>query len=372
MASGDFRLLRPLVHLLVPLFIHWIAEEMTVSVLVDVTTRALCPGQSSCAKAIYINGLQQTADVIEVSKRSTTFGWITGLFSVSHVLGNILARFLPEGWIFEVSIFLLVCATLYMKIFLIETVKVAPRQSENRSCSFIVLEVLQDRWNSMKDTIFVFSSSTTLKRISFISFYYELGMSGISSILLYYLKSAFGFNKNQFSEILLMVSFGSIFSQILVLPHINSLMGEKGVLCIALIASIAYGVLYGLAWAPWVPYLSASFGVIYVLVKPSTCAIISKAVISSDQGKAQGLIAAVQSVASLLSPVVMSPLTSLFISSDAPFDCKGFSILVASISLIISLGHASLLHSENSNKLPEHEPGQYGDETVEAPLLTQP
>ncbi|CAL9194375.1 uncharacterized protein LOC135677333 isoform X1 [Musa acuminata AAA Group] len=447
MASGDFRLLRPLVHLLVPLFIHWIAEEMTVSVLVDVTTRALCPGQSSCAKAIYINGLQQTvvgifkmvvlpilgqladeygrkplllitistsivpfailawdvsraavyiyfvlrtisyiisqgsilcisvayaADVIEVSKRSTTFGWITGLFSVSHVLGNILARFLPEGWIFEVSIFLLVCATLYMKIFLIETVKVAPRQSENRSCSFIVLEVLQDRWNSMKDTIFVFSSSTTLKRISFISFYYELGMSGISSILLYYLKSAFGFNKNQFSEILLMVSFGSIFSQILVLPHINSLMGEKGVLCIALIASIAYGVLYGLAWAPWVPYLSASFGVIYVLVKPSTCAIISKAVISSDQGKAQGLIAAVQSVASLLSPVVMSPLTSLFISSDAPFDCKGFSILVASISLIISLGHASLLHSENSNKLPEHEPRQYGDETVEAPLLTQP
>lgn len=45
-----------------------------------------------------------------------------------------------------------------MKIFLIETVKVAPRQSENRSCSFIVLEVLQDRWNSMKDTIFIFSS----------------------------------------------------------------------------------------------------------------------------------------------------------------------------------------------------------------------
>ncbi|URE10500.1 hippocampus abundant transcript-like protein 1-like [Musa troglodytarum] len=406
MASGDFKLLRPLVHLLVPLFVHWIAEEMTVSVLVDVTTRALCPGQSSCAKAIYINGLQQTvvgifkmvvlpilgqlADeygrkpllLITISTSIVPFAILAWDVSKAAVYIYFVLRtisyIISQGSIlcisvaYAVSIFLLVCSTLYMKIFLNETVKIAPRQSENRSCSFIVLEVLQDRWNSMKDTIFVISSSTTLKQISFISFFYELGMSGISSVLLYYLKSSFGFNKNQFSEILLMVSFGSIFSQILVLPHINSLIGEKGVLCIALIASIAYSVLYGLAWAPWVPYLSASFGVIYVLVKPSTCAIISKAVISSDQGKAQGLIAAVQSVASLLSPVVMSPLTSLFISSEAPFDCKGFSILVASISLIISLGHASLLLSENPNKPPEHEPSRYGDETVEAPLLAQP
>ncbi|CAL9166522.1 unnamed protein product [Musa hybrid cultivar] len=510
MAVSDVRILRPLVHLLVPLFIHWIAEEMTVSVLVDVTTGALCPGERSCAEAIYITGLQQTvtslmsiifvlpnpgfnfycscsrrayspfdfpslhtrssylylnefsdvsivtshlcsyndnvvgvfkmvvlpilgqladeygrkplllitistsivpfailawddsraavywyfvlrtisyiisqgsilcisiayaADVIEVRKRSAAFGWITGLFSAAHVLGNILARFLPEGWIFEVSICLLVCSTLYLKIFLVETVMVSPRQSENRSCSSIVLKVFVERWYSMKDNIFVINSSATLKCISSISFFYELGMSGISSVLLYYLKSAFGFNKNQFSEILLMVSFGSIFSQILVLPLINPLMGEKGVLLIALGASIAYGMLYGLAWAPWVPYLSASFGVIYVLVKPSTYAIISKAAISSDQGKAQGLIAGVQSVASFLSPLVMSPLTSLFISGKAPFNCKGFSILVASVSLIISLAHACLLNSENPDKPPEHETSQCGDETVEAPLLAQP
>ncbi|THU46752.1 hypothetical protein C4D60_Mb09t08200 [Musa balbisiana] len=429
MAVSEIRILRPLIHLLVPLFIHWIAEEMTVSVLVDVTTGALCPGERSCAEAIYITGLQQTvvgvfkmvvlpilgqladeygrkplllitistsivpfailawddsraavywyfvlrtisyiisqgsilcisiayaADVIEVRKRSAAFGWITGLFSAAHV-----------------SICLLVCSTLYLKIFLVETVMVSPRQSENRSCSSIVLKVFVERWYSMKDNVFVISSSATLKCISSISFFYELGMSGISSVLLYYLKSAFGFNKNQFSEILLMVSFGSIFSQMLVLPLISPLMGEKGVLLIALGASIAYGMLYGLAWAPWVPYLSASFGVIYVLVKPSTYAIISKAAISSDQAKAQGLIAGVQSVASFLSPLVMSPLTSLFISGKAPFNCKGFSILVASVSLIISLAHACLLNSENPDKPPEHETSQCGDETVEAPLLAQ-
>ena len=35
------------------------------------------------------------------SKRAAVISWITGLFSASHVIGNVLARFLPEDYIFE-------------------------------------------------------------------------------------------------------------------------------------------------------------------------------------------------------------------------------------------------------------------------------
>ncbi|XP_022860463.1 hippocampus abundant transcript-like protein 1 isoform X1 [Olea europaea var. sylvestris] len=413
MAAGwwreNLRELRPLLHLLLPLCVHWVAEEMTVSVLVDVTTNALCPGRKTCPQAIYINGLQQTvvgifkmivlpllgqladehgrkplllltvsttiipftilaidqskgsvyayyvlrtisyiisqgsifcisvayaADVVDDSKRPAAFSWITGLFSASHVVGNVLARFLPEDYIFEVSIALLVFVPVYMTIFLTETVR--PTQKADQHIPFLnkTFNVVQERFYSMKHAVNVVTSSSALKSISFVSFFYELGMSGISSVLLYYLKSAFGFNKNQFSEILMVVGVGSIFSQILVLPLLNPLVGEKLILCAALLASIAYGLLYGLAWASWVPYLSASFGVIYILVKPSTYAVISKASNSADQGKAQGFVAGVQSIASLLSPLAMTPLTTWFLSSNAPFDCKGFSIIFASISMV--------------------------------------
>ncbi|KAL9247874.1 hypothetical protein vseg_021256 [Gypsophila vaccaria] len=437
----SMRELKPMMCLLTALCVHWIAEEMTVSVLVDVTTRALCPSQVTCSQAIYLNGLQQTvvgvfkmvvlpllgqladeygrkpmllltvsttifpfsllvinqskefvyayyvirtisyiisqgsifciavayaADVVEDSKRAAAFSWITGLFSASHVIGNVLARFLPEEYIFEVSIALLIFSPVYMHFFLSETVKRKQRDQIQSSSISKFVTVIVERFKSMKYAGTVVIGSPTLLGISLVSFFYELGMSGISSVLLYYLKAAFGFNKNQFSEILMLVGAGSIFSQILVLPVINPLVGERMILSMGLLASIAYALFYGFAWARWVPYLSASFGVIYVLVKPSTYAIISKGSSSTDQGKAQGFVAGVQSIASLLSPLVMSPLTSWFLSDDAPFNCKGFSIVCASLSMAVALVFALVLRVDSPSKC------HYSNnpEDIETPLLS--
>ncbi|KAI8539686.1 hypothetical protein RHMOL_Rhmol09G0202100 [Rhododendron molle] len=402
--ESSMRELRPLVHLLLPLCVHWIADEMTVSVLVDVTTRALCPGLSTCSEAIYINGIQQTVrlTIIKIQRfdaeiygldnyeeeKSETMEFliqVVGIFKmvVLPVLGQLadecgrkplllltvsttivpfallaideskasvyayyvirtISYIISQGSIFcisvayVVSIALLVFCPVYMYLFLVETVKPTSRHDQHLGCLHKAVMIVEERCNSMRHATTIVLSSQTLKGMSLVSFYYELGMSGTSSVLL-----------------------------MVVLPLINPLVGEKKILCAALLSSIAYALLYGFAWASWVPYLSASFGVIFVLVKPSTYAVISKASSSADQGKAQGFIAGVQSIADLLSPLAMSPLTSWFLSSNAPFNCKGFSIICASLCMVICLCYACMLQIEAKSNIDSAD----DTDNIEAPLI---
>ncbi|KAI5447930.1 uncharacterized protein LOC127115211 [Lathyrus oleraceus] len=92
--------------------------------------------------------------------------------------------------------------------------------------------------------------------------------------------------------------------------------------------------LYSIAWSSWVPYALAGFSVLGVLVRPTITSIASKQVGPNEQGMVQGCLSGITSVANIISPLIFSPLTALFLSEDAPFNFPGFSLMCLGLILM--------------------------------------
>ncbi|KAL9240937.1 hypothetical protein vseg_015102 [Gypsophila vaccaria] len=409
-----FRDIKLLLHILGPLFVHGVAHELCKPFLMDLINSALCPAQSTCPDALYVDNLQQivagflmvpvlillcelsdeygrkpllllttsastisvgiaallavnrsrgfiyvyiglrclsyvlsvrsvfciaiayVADVVGDEKRVAAFSWITGVTSASHVLGNVMAKSLPAKYCFELSIPLMVVCPVLIQLFVTETVIRAPI-TRQKSQWFILIKLIKERCSSIGYAATTIMTRPSLRRIYLVSFLYEFGMSGISSVLLLYLKEALELKESKSSDTLIIVQIGSVFSQMLIVPVINGLAGEKAILCMGLLTSATYAVFYSVAWETWLPYISVSLGLAYGFVKPSLCAIVSRSSSSNNQGRAQGSLAAIEAIADFISPFVMMPLTMWFLSQNAPFDYKGFSILCAGLSMMFAM-----------------------------------
>ncbi|PPD89622.1 hypothetical protein GOBAR_DD13436 [Gossypium barbadense] len=107
-----------------------------------------------------------------------------------------------------------------------------------------------------------------------------------------------------------------------------------------------------------VPYAAAAVSTVMVFAPPSLRSIASKQAGPREQGKAQGCISGIISLANIMAPLIFSPLTSLFLSEGAPFHFPGFSIICIAITLMIAfiqslmIGRApSTSNAENSTEV---------------------
>jgi MFS family permease len=206
------------------------------------------------------------------------------------------------------------------------------------------------------------ADSKVLNKVAVIAFCTGVGEGTMSIALMYYLKAAFDCGKDQFAVFLLITLIAQSLSQMLLLPVLLHVFGERKVLCVGLLGYGLQAFLYGIAWAPWVPYMAAFLGVFVVFVFPTIASIVSKTAPPGEQGNLQGFISASKSFANIVTPLLMCPLTALFLSDRAPFRLPGFSILCGSMALL-----SAFIISCFIGPLPIHVPGENRNEYVTLP-----
>lgn len=291
------------------------------------------------------------ADNVPEQQRASAFGILAGVLSASLLCGTLAARFLSTTFTFQVATVASIIGLAYMRISLKEQVcdtgdnmlrpilKAGTDDIRNDPDADHSPRTVPRFKNipSIRDVICLLRISTTFSQAAFIDFLSSLEMGGIKSSLLYFLRARFHFNQPQFAELMLIVAVAMAISQLLLMPALVSVISEEKLLSLGLFMSFMHVLSSSIAWAVWVPYASNILFAVFVgLVSPCIRSIASKQVSPSSQGMAQGCMSGIESFAQILSPLIFSPLTALFLSENAPFYFPGFSLTCMSLTLMVA------------------------------------
>ncbi|PWA80218.1 major facilitator superfamily protein [Artemisia annua] len=343
-------------------------------------TSMVCEGAVLCLAHAYL------ADNVPDHRRASMFGILSGISSCSFVTGNLLTRFLPSvGSVFQVSAAVAMVSVVYMRIFLPESnmeanvIAISSKEETKDECLLEKGRINSHRpfrtTLSLHDSISLLRNSTKFSQAAIVAFFSMLGELGLLSSAMYYLKAEFHFDKDQFAELLIITGIAGIISQMILMPFLSRLINEEKLLAIGLASSCIYIFLIGIAWTSWVHtfaqlansnitsyrplqyvsvvYLASALQILAVFVTPSLRTIVSKQAGPTEQGKAQGCITGLNSLAGIISPLVFSPLTALFLSDHAPFHFPGFSIMCATLTVMIAFIQSILM---KAGPAPSHLP----------------
>ncbi|KAG8497807.1 hypothetical protein CXB51_007371 [Gossypium anomalum] len=317
-------------------------------------TAMISEGSINCLALAYL------ADNISDTQRASAFGILAGISSGAFVFATLAARFLSAGSTFQVATFVSMLAVVYMRIFLEESI---PDRNDGMTQPILkeTEGVIQKDGNvdtrkmpvfktipSLKDIIRLIKSSPSFSQAAIVAFFQSLAEGGMICSIMYYLKARFHFNKNQFADLMLIAGIISTVSQLFIMPLLVSPIGDGRLLSIGLLVSCLNSILNSLAWSAWVPYAATALSILMVFTTPSLRSIVSKQVGTTEQGKAQGCISGVTSLANIIAPLIFSPLT------EAPFHFPGFSILCIAITSMIAFIQSLTIGKTPSNSRDEN------------------
>ncbi|KAK6939015.1 Major facilitator superfamily [Dillenia turbinata] len=320
-------------------------------------TAMVCEGSVHCLALAYVVLLSSPYSIPE-GQRVSAFGILSGIGSASFVCATLATHFLSTSSTFQVAATVAILGLVYMRIFLPESIidgsvstqPLLVKEAEvDATCSnsdaSAKIQVIRPM-PSLGDMLSLLKTSPAFSQAAIVAFFHNLGDVGVHTSLMYYLKASFHFNKDQFADLMLISGIAGTISQFLLMPVLGPALGEEKLLSIGLLFSCTHIFLYAISWSYWVPYAAAMFSILMVFSSPCIRSIASKQVGPSEQGKAQGCISGIMSIANVISPLAFTPLTALFLSDAAPFHFPGFSLMCAGFASTIAFLQSTMIRAE--------------------------
>ena len=148
--------------------------------------------------------------------------------------------------------------------------------------------------------------------------------------------AAFGWKEKQAGYVLAAVGVCSVIVNVALVGRLVKALGERRAMLLGLACGTTGFVLYGLAGEGWVFLLGLPISALWAVAGPATMALITRQVPADEQGRIQGSLGSLVSLAGIMAPALFAGSFGFFIGPRAPVHLPGVAFLIAGALLALA------------------------------------
>ena len=287
---------------------------------------------SAATSASFTTANAYIADVTPPEQRAKSFGLIGAAFGLGFIIGPLIGGWLGEinlRWPFWFAAGLALCNFLYGWFVLPESLP-----PEKRSAKF--------DWSHANPI----GSLALLKRypqvfgLAAVVFIANLAHYVYPSIFVLFADYRFGWGPRDVAWVLAVVGVCSVIVNGALVGRVVKAFGERRALLFGLSCGVTGFILYGIASEGWMFWLGIPVSALWALAAPSTQALITRQVGPQVQGRIQGALMSLVSLAGIAGPALFAGSFGYFIGDQAPVHLPSAPWFLAAGLLACAVGIA--------------------------------
>ena len=145
--------------------------------------------------------------------------------------------------------------------------------------------------------------------------------------------AAYGWKEKQAGYVLSVVGVLSVIVNVLLVGRLVKAFGERRAVMFGLACGTLGFLVYGLAGSGWMFMLGLPISALWAIAAPATQALITRQVPADAQGRIQGALSSLVSLAGIFAPAVFAGAFGFFIGPHAPVRLPGIAFLIAAVML---------------------------------------
>jgi len=282
---------------------------------------------SGATAASFTTANAYIADVTPPEKRAAAFGMLGAAFGIGFIIGPALGGFLGG---FDVRLPFYAAAVLALTNFcygyFILPESLPP---EKRSARF--------DWSHANPlgSLVLLRRYRSVFGLAAVVFLTNLAHYVLQSVFVLYADYRYGWGPQAVGYTLALVGVCNAFTQAWLVRKLVPKIGERSTLLIGLVFGFAGFAVMGLAGSGPVFLIGIPLLALWGMAGPATQALITHQVDPREQGRLQGAVTSLASLAGIFGPALFTQVFALFISYHAPLHAPGAPFLLSTALLIL-------------------------------------